>query len=88
MAMADTLKLAQKLEAAGFNREQATGAAAAIGEAMTGDLATKTDIADLRGDLGAAKVELGWIKWALAIFVAAHLAEISMLFTLLSRTAR
>lgn len=44
----DTLKMAQRLEAAGFGIPQAAGAAEALAEALTGaDLATKRDIADV-----------------------------------------
>jgi len=44
----DTLRMAQRLEAAGFAAAQAAGAA----EALTGaDLATKGDLASVRTDL-------------------------------------
>lgn len=42
----DTLKMAQRLEDAGFTRPQAAGAAEALAEALSGaDLATKGDLA-------------------------------------------
>jgi hypothetical protein len=54
----DTLKMAQRLEAAGFAAPQAAGASEALAEALTGaDLATKADIAGTRADL--ASVEAG-----------------------------
>jgi hypothetical protein len=41
----DTLKMAQRLEAAGFAAPQAAGASEALAEAVTGsDLATKRDL--------------------------------------------
>ena len=41
----DTLKMARKLEAAGFPGPQAAGAAEAMAEAMSGaELATKADV--------------------------------------------
>jgi hypothetical protein len=45
----DTLKLARRLEAAGFPPQQAGDMAEAIGEAV--QLATKADIAALRAEL-------------------------------------
>ena len=45
----DTLKLARRLEAAGFPPQQADDMAEAIGEAV--QLATKADIAALRAEL-------------------------------------
>jgi hypothetical protein len=48
----DTLKMAQRLEAAGFVAPQVAGAPEALAEALTGaDLATKSDIASLRTEL-------------------------------------
>ena len=45
MAPFDTLELAQKLEGAGFSRQQAEGAAGALADAFAQqDLATKQDI--------------------------------------------
>ena len=50
----DTLKMAQRLQAAGFSGPQASGAAEALAEALTGaDLATKGDIAALRTEIKA-----------------------------------
>ena len=48
----DTLKMAQRLEAAGFTGQQAAGAAEALAEALVGaDLATKADVESLRSDM-------------------------------------
>jgi hypothetical protein len=42
----DTLKMAQRLEVAGFSGQQAAGASEALAEALIGaDLATKRDVA-------------------------------------------
>ncbi len=52
----DTLKMAQRLEAAGFAAPQAAGAAEALAEAITGsDLATK---GDLGAEIAAVRTEL------------------------------
>jgi hypothetical protein len=55
----DTLKMAQRLEAAGFAASQAAGASEALAEALTGaDLATKGDIAGVKGEIAALRTEL------------------------------
>jgi hypothetical protein len=55
----DTLKMAQRLEAAGFSGPQAAGASEALAEALIGaDLATKTDIAGIRSDLASVEARL------------------------------
>lgn len=48
----DTLKMARKLEAAGFSSAQAAGAAEAMADAMAGaELATKADLLAMQADL-------------------------------------
>jgi hypothetical protein len=59
----DTLKMAQRLEAAGFAAPQAAGASEALAEALIGaDFATKGDISalrvELKGDIGSLRSEL------------------------------
>jgi hypothetical protein len=53
----DTLKLARRLEAAGFPVQQAGDMAEAIAEALS-QLATKADIALLKADLAQFKADL------------------------------
>jgi len=54
----DTLKLARRLESAGFPSKQAGDTAEALAEAMSGaELATKADLATLRAEL-KAEIEL------------------------------
>ena len=72
----DTLKLAQRLEEAGFDRKQAEAQAEAIAEAMdTGieNLATKTDVREeaqkIRQDMEAMKTDI--IKWSTGTLLAA-----------------
>ncbi|MGH7054932.1 MAG: coiled-coil domain-containing protein [Stellaceae bacterium] len=54
----DTLKLADRLEAAGMSQEQAHGTAAALAETLTGTIATAADIAAARGDIEATETRL------------------------------
>jgi hypothetical protein len=59
----DTLKIAPKLEAAGFSGPQAAGASEAMAEAMAGsELATKADILAVKVDLLAVKADLHAVK--------------------------
>ena len=54
----DTLKLARRLESAGFPPKQAGDTAEALAEAMSGaELATKADIAVLKADIAALRTE-------------------------------
>jgi hypothetical protein len=53
----DTLKLARRLEAAGFPPQQAGDMAEAIAEALS-ELATQADIAALKADIAALRAEL------------------------------
>jgi hypothetical protein len=56
----DTLKLARKLEAAGFPQRQAADTAEALAQSLgdVSDLATKADFAELRAELKADMTEL------------------------------
>ncbi len=59
----DTLRMAQRLEAAGFATPQAAGFSEALAEALMGmDLATKADLlatrADLKGEATSLRTEL------------------------------
>jgi hypothetical protein len=54
----DTLKLARRLEVAGFPPKQAGDTAEALAEAMSGArLATGDDIASVRGEIAALRAE-------------------------------
>lgn len=49
VAVFDTLKLAKRLESAGMPASQAAGFAEALSDVMTSELATKSDLKELRG---------------------------------------
>ena len=54
----DTLKLADRLEAAGMPAAQARGTAAALAETMTGAVATAADVAAVRAEVRESEVRL------------------------------
>jgi hypothetical protein len=54
----DTLKLADRLEAAGMPAAQARGTAAALAETMTGGVATAADVAVVRAEVRESEVRL------------------------------
>ena len=73
----DTLKMAQRLEEAGFAAPRAAGAAEALAEALTGaDLATKGDINALRSEL---KADIGSLRSELKGDIASLTSDIELL---------
>ena len=54
----DTLKLARRLESAGFTHDQADGAAAALAETFSAEIATRSDIAGVQGEIAALRTEI------------------------------
>ena len=83
----DTIKYADKLEAAGFTPAQAKAEAQALAEVMstgTQELATKDDIAILRSEIRTQKAEImGEIYKALLIQTFAIAGLIAALIKLL-----
>lgn len=84
----DTLKLADRLESAGFTPQQARGTAAALSEAITADLVTKgdlfamrselsTDIARLETKISDTKAEI--IKWLVGSFAVQFAALVGVM---------
>ncbi len=47
----DTLKLARKLQESGFTQEQAAGAAETMADALAEQVATRSDLRELAGEL-------------------------------------
>ena len=62
----DTLKLARRLEGAGFSAKQAGDTAEALAESLreTSDLATRRDLAELKADLKAVRYRALWVQAA------------------------
>jgi hypothetical protein len=87
----DTLKLARRLEAAGFSTKQAQDTSEALAEALTANLATQGDVQThraeireaelrLRADMASLRAEL--IRWVAGVGIAAVLAIGGMMLTL------
>ena len=70
----DTLKFVEKLKSAGVPEAHAKAEAEALvsafAEAMDAQLATKTDISDLKTEIVALKGEVGSIKWMMGALIA------------------
>lgn len=62
----DTLKLARRLESAGFSAKQAGDTAEALAESLreTSDLATRQDLVELKADLKAELYRALWVQAA------------------------
>jgi hypothetical protein len=79
----DTLKLARRLENAGFSPRQAGDTAEALAEVMSGaELATAADLAGLRTDL---KAEIAALRSELKAEIAALRSELKAEIELLRR---
>ena len=79
----DTLKLARRLESAGFPPRQAGDTAEALAEALSGaELATTADLAVLRAEL---KAEIAALRAELKAEIAAVRAELKAEIELLRR---
>jgi hypothetical protein len=75
----DTLKLARKLEAAGFDPKQAAGAAEALAESLgeMSGVATKEDVLRLEARIEAGKSET--LKWMFGTALAQVAAIVALL---------
>ena len=54
----DTLKLARRLEGAGFTRAQADGAAEALADSLSNEIATKSDIVAVSAEISELRTEM------------------------------
>jgi hypothetical protein len=54
----DTLKLARRLEAAGFSTKQAQDTAEALAETLTANIASQSDIQGVQGEIREATLQL------------------------------
>jgi len=74
----DTITLAEQLEGAGLNPQQAKGVARAIHDHQTEHVATKADLlaikTELRAEMAELRTELRFHRWTLALIVALVLA--------------
>jgi hypothetical protein len=82
----DTLKLARRLESAGFPPKQAGDTAEALAEAMSGaELATTADIGLVRNELAGVRAQLAAEIAAVRAEIAAVRAELKAEIELLRR---
>jgi hypothetical protein len=86
----DTLKLARRLESAGFPPKQAGDTAEALAEAMSGaELATSADIGSVRSEIATLgtglKAEIAAVRTELKAEIAAVRAELKADIELLRR---
>ncbi len=72
----DTLKLARKLEAAGFAPKQAADTAEALADAFKDTIATRQDITDVRTDIRASEQTLTIRMGAMVIALGGFLTAI------------
>ena len=84
----DTLKLAQRLEAAGFPPKQAQDMASAIAETIVDTVVTRDyfdlRLGEIRSELAELKVEmLKWMFGAVGVQTLAILGGVAALFRLL-----
>ena len=86
----DTLKAFKDLQDAGFDEAQAESVIASVGQAFTGDLATKEDIrematkqdiADIRSEM-ATKDELAGVRREMATKADLHALEVRLMVRL------
>lgn len=79
----DTLSYTKKLREAGVPEKQAEVQAEAIAEALSGQLATKSDVELLRKDLQLSHSELRGdfkiVKWMLGVVISANIGLALML---------
>src|SRR5947209_5669067 len=80
----DTLRLARRLEEAGFPPKQAGDSAEALAEAL-GELATKSDVGALKSDIAAVRTDVDALRVEMQREFAALRAEFDMKLELLRR---
>ena len=82
-ALFDTLEAADALARAGLPEQQAKAIAATMRKAVSEGVATKSDVTELRAEIGAVKAELWAVKWVLGFVLAIVLAMAARLFGVL-----
>ena len=84
-AVFDTLKASQNLKAAGVDERQAEAIVTTMAEAFDDTVATKADIAEVRGDLkaGIAELKTDMFKVAMGVAIAIILANATMTIALI-----
>ena len=83
----DTLAVTRRLKSKGFDHDQAEAIAETVRAGITGGVATKTDLANLRGEINAqlARIEsdLLWVKLIGGAIIAIIVAASGFVFNML-----
>lgn len=77
----DTLKFARNLTEAGLPREAAEAIAEGVAAADVSDLATRTDISDLRADLSELKADLYNRLWVMGLGIVGLTVTLTVALT-------
>ena len=66
----DTLAVTRQLKAKGFEAEQAEAITEAVRTGVTGGVATKADLAEIKVDLAEIRSDLRWMKAIGGVIIA------------------
>lgn len=69
-AMFDTRAVTRQLKAKGFSADQAEAITEAVRAGVTGGIATKADILEVKVDIAELRTELRWVKAIGGLIVA------------------
>jgi len=69
-AIFDTLAVTRQLKAKGFSADQAEAITEAVRAGVTGGIATKADILEVKVDIAELRTELRWVKAIGGLIVA------------------
>jgi len=69
-AIFDTLAVTRQLKAKGFSADQAEAITEAVRAGVTGGIATKADILEVKVDIAGLRTELRWVKAIGGLIVA------------------
>ena len=76
----DTLKAADALMAAGIDPKHARAITETMRDAVTGGVAAKADIAELKADIAALKSRLDAMQWVLGFIAAMQILMAGRMF--------
>ena len=80
----DTLAVTRQLKAKGFDSDQAEAITEAVRTGVTGGVATKADIAELKADFAELRTDLRWVKAIGAGIVGILVVAFGFVFSMLT----